>query len=948
MGNRRTGVWLVLLGLAACARGNLPAPAIAVTPLPSDARVGTDQAWHAARARHPLHFQGVFVAPVGGNRYRGVVVTEPPPHATPEGVKQALGAIGVESRDWTIGYDGWARDLVAVVDGDSRVEGQTKRAESSDADHFAALHQYLFHSMYRAAVFDPFAKPPPQPKELDLTLPVGALHEWVLAPSRTFQALNGAIITADEVQADVGHGVYRANDIGLSILILPKNTDLCLQRADLRNFALETDLFFGALATGNNIVLAGRERRIALDTLPPLRTETLLSLTTADPHQLAQSYQRNNLFAGKLRNGADWAPILLSPELIDTELGGLLNITDQLLKGWSLNGTVEYHNFPYYKPARWAAAQGLSDELGVQSLTFNWNTSGTVFEVDWRQARSLVSQRTGALPIAYIPEGAAMPGIADIEERNREFFASENDPNLVRVVAYTAFYHAAKRFGLSASSTCQTPKAVATNENKRSPGELFLEQEGRALLTGQSGSYVSTPKTSQQQERVAEMAQVFASVRQAWGEPGFDELVHYLAGVSGFPTVASPHQGVLDAAAKLAPQLHQTALMELVDRDGLFEEFKKRSQRPHEGYLGTPSLVVSRVPDKVSREQIDANHIRVTTVVQTGGHNLRLAPGRFTIESGRNDLTVQSERPFDFKLTAGEPLLRANPQAISRIQKQVQDRRIDVDTARKELELAARNSVALPKLDRAAAVPGMAGVGYDIPRRPPHGIAERAAVFSIRKEGQLEQLYAAVDPAGLAISAGSTSAIRQQLVNDFGTWFARHPKAPLLVELQDFPADQGQRFMANLVDHLNRDPKAPRVVYVLDKPGLAQRFREWLAAFRGSKNTTISEVASQVLPDGRSELSYRVEVQGGLSRLLVRVRDTFTVLRRTEFFENLSKVFRGSGDIVSGLDEFCAARRTRIEVHVETFGPLQPRDRVQLPGGHALPGSARVASNLNR
>jgi hypothetical protein len=70
--------------------------------------------------------------------------------------------------------------------------------------------------------------------------------------------------------------------------------------------------------------------------------------------ELKQSYERNQFFAGRLQDGVfrdmDWATIFLSPELINTELGSTLNITDQMFKSWSMGGQVYYHNFHYPRP----------------------------------------------------------------------------------------------------------------------------------------------------------------------------------------------------------------------------------------------------------------------------------------------------------------------------------------------------------------------------------------------------------------------------------------------------------------------------------------------------------------------------------------------------------------------------------------------------------------------
>jgi len=84
---------------------------------------------------------------------------------------------------------------------------------------------------------------------------------------------------------------------------------------------------------------------------------------------LRKAYERNNFLAGKFdrTTNADWAPIYLSQQLMNTEYGSLLNITDQVLKSWSLNGTVRYENFNYAHALYLRTPRGevKADYLGV-------------------------------------------------------------------------------------------------------------------------------------------------------------------------------------------------------------------------------------------------------------------------------------------------------------------------------------------------------------------------------------------------------------------------------------------------------------------------------------------------------------------------------------------------------------------------------------------------------
>ena len=62
----------------------------------------------------------------------------------------------------------------------------------------------------------------------------------------------------------------------------------------------------------------------------------------------------------------DWAPILLSRELTNTEYGQILNMTDQMLKSWSNSNSVIYGNFPYPTPLGNPDPRGIRARLALQ------------------------------------------------------------------------------------------------------------------------------------------------------------------------------------------------------------------------------------------------------------------------------------------------------------------------------------------------------------------------------------------------------------------------------------------------------------------------------------------------------------------------------------------------------------------------------------------------------
>jgi hypothetical protein len=180
---------------------------------------------------------------------------------------------------------------------------------------------------------------------------------------------------------------------------IPAAMEVSRCAAEIRQFAMQSDLIVGAVSTSDGTLVAGRERIIPVEVLPPLRIETvnlLASVQHGSGGELAQSYERNAPFADRMNAQHDWAPIFLSPELRDTEYGSLLNITDQLLKSWSNGGRTRYVYFEYPKPSRYPFAQPLYEHLGVNTVVYNWNTSDAAYIVHVSGVAVLGLNRTGA------------------------------------------------------------------------------------------------------------------------------------------------------------------------------------------------------------------------------------------------------------------------------------------------------------------------------------------------------------------------------------------------------------------------------------------------------------------------------------------------------------------------------------------------------------------------
>ena len=216
------------------------------------------------------------------------------------------------------------------------------------------------------------------------------------------------------------------------------------------------------------MLLFARSRALPLSVLPPLRFESFAGFARNRAGDVAQSYERQRIFAGKIQTGNyatwDWAPILLSPQLDDTEFGTLLNLADQTLKSWSQHGEVEYYAFRYPSPATYpfgsqAASEYFRAKFKTTSLLFNWNTDefSTINRTGTEDY--LTASRTGALRILYRPgdsldilasdqpSSASSQTDADQKaQKAQDYFASQGDPILVRVVQNVLLYQAEQNF----------------------------------------------------------------------------------------------------------------------------------------------------------------------------------------------------------------------------------------------------------------------------------------------------------------------------------------------------------------------------------------------------------------------------------------------------------------------------------------------------------------------
>ena len=432
-------------------------------------------------------YQSFAVAPHGDRAT--VVISEPsaPRTALLALVDAAFNAdlIARSYLRWSTGLDGWLEDLVLDVRvPDARVSrvvsGHDLMVWSAPArivDRLQFLHAGLYGTpdgfwVDNIDALTPRASVPsiPEPSAL-----AGDLIDWLTDSAHTWNDVTGAGPLAFRALTTVKTPkVYVRSDGLLVALAIPQKTGLLSLPPHFRRFSVASDLILGAFQSNGTTWILGRSRQLPLTTLPPLRFETLASFLRERTSELAQSYERRRIFAGRVQSGDfagwDWAPILLSRQLDDSEFGTLLNHADQILKSWSQAGSVDYYSFAHPKPSefpfgRQPASLFFARELGTSSLVFNWNTQrvSTIHHLDGGQLLSV--DRFAALPVLYIPYGqlldlpagsAPRPEVErgakntstarDAAARARHYFATLGDPVLVRVAQNVLLYHISQAF----------------------------------------------------------------------------------------------------------------------------------------------------------------------------------------------------------------------------------------------------------------------------------------------------------------------------------------------------------------------------------------------------------------------------------------------------------------------------------------------------------------------
>jgi hypothetical protein len=440
---RKCTAWLiaVLFTLPSIAAGNRPVTS-------TTAYFEKNKAWTEFRNHFRYHIQLIGVKTYADQSVN-IIIAEPPNRVLVADIQKIFRETNhtSETQEWRVGVDGWVKDMIITA---------TEIPDFQLKNCLSELNELIFYTNYKADFFDLGAIKSLKADNQNLNYQVSAaeLNKWFVADKQLFFPPGKVSAKADigTLLTQKKYGTYYSVKPGFVVWLLPSNSDISGMTKLVRRFALDADLLIGAISNTHSVAIIGRERKESIYVLTPLRTESVMMLAASNKTQLAQSYERNSLFAGKLVSFKDWAPIYLSDELINTEYGSLLNVTDQMLKSWSQNGEVKYQNFDYPNPAKWAFARPVFDELNATSLIYNWNTRGVGYSINMGGMQMYAVNRTGSLPVTYLPDSTqANSQIISCEDKGYNFFSGLNDPNLIKVGQYAFLYQLFTAHNIKAS-----------------------------------------------------------------------------------------------------------------------------------------------------------------------------------------------------------------------------------------------------------------------------------------------------------------------------------------------------------------------------------------------------------------------------------------------------------------------------------------------------------------
>ncbi len=395
-----------------------------------------EQTWQEFRAIHPFGMQTVALKHYGDTCV--FVISEPPGWVKETDLRLLFekyrGVLTTKSQPY--GIDGMLTDAVGCA--------------KLDRARFAQLKKKLFALLYGTAYkafFTNLDHPAEHVYFSDVPLDYSFSDKDILVHEFSVKYSNRSVQEVG-ILALLGLPMVNTNDIfyskkrGMIAWVIGDKTDCHKDRSfriNARRFALDTDLICGMFRGKDRIVILAREREVPVSVLPPLRSETIISLAAANQEP---SLVFDSSGTTVIDDTLFVAPIVMNEALNDTELGNLMYLTDMMLKSWSDNGRVTDHALHYPQPGTYPFPLGVSDVMGdaVQML---WDTS-TIVPKYMLPFLGIVPH-TGSLSPVYRTDCDSLTmEKAAVDDTAYDYFTRLNCPELVRAKMYmclSVFFH---------------------------------------------------------------------------------------------------------------------------------------------------------------------------------------------------------------------------------------------------------------------------------------------------------------------------------------------------------------------------------------------------------------------------------------------------------------------------------------------------------------------------
>ncbi len=867
--------------------------------------------WKAFRVAQPFQTQLIAVSPPAQGRARTLIIAEPPPGLTWARVPDVLGTAvaGCSRQRWSFMAGGEVRDIVCTL-----------RSES-DRDLSDTLTRLQIELFGTSAMSEVIQLPAPARRMTDhsLDLRYGAtdLSRWIheVGPKWRAGPLAPAVSLA-EILDGRAKGVFADDSNSLVVWTFEPGTQIDGSAARFRQFAIQSDLILGAVSSSKAVLVVGRARVESLAHLPPLRSETMLLLAGSPEHELAQSYERLDMLAGKGPDGFDRAPILLSRQLVDTEFGNLLNVADQLLKGWSQAGHLRYRDFQYPAPRSYPfgdlPASHAEPGRRRESFLFNWNTDGATYVKSIDGLEILAPQRTGALSVIY---GDPVDRPRKLENTAYDYFAGSGDASLTRVVQYTLLYQIFRHFDAHASPPPVSPRFAEfhaqLDKSTRQLVRTAISNENTVAMNGALRAYWTAFTARMPDSTFAEMHVSRADAAEGMTRKSLSVLTQLRAGQSRcngkLSEALSDFAAMLRLRQKPSPADKVELQNALETMSGclppeLFNEVKaSRGQNlSHLGIFQAASLQLGTWTALAEAGGPSNAWNHTAYVVQSqgigeaaaaiGGHNLDSQVIRFKDSSQQAAGTVSVERDADGSLVITSNPSNANQ--LREISREVGTRKeLAPSTIEAEVNAQLRGArpappVALKDIRSRTAVASartaefkFAGGSESAYRTRPLDPREQQVMASLESSGEQAIIFQQLDDgsfqmsrtgSGEVLHVASLTAATDALSN--GLLKTAGGRAPVTVLLKGVPPAKSEAMMGFIQSNLRRYPEE-HVQYVLNTEG-----QEALIAARPRLlNARIAHNGVRVEP---GEVSMQ-KVVGGVYDGYTRVEVPVTIQAKT-------------------------------------------------------------------